>query len=104
MQEVLEDVRSWIRSGRRVALATVVEVERKAPRDPGAAMAVADDGRIAGSISGGCVEPAVVEAARQVIATGEPKCLRFGISDDDAFAVGLACGGAVHVFVERVDW
>ncbi|HEY8416009.1 MAG TPA: XdhC/CoxI family protein, partial [Thermaerobacter sp.] len=89
--------------GRSVALATVVEVVRKAPRDPGTTMAVNDRGEIAGSVSGGCVEPAVVEVAQEVLATGQPRLVTFGISDDQAFEVGLSCGGAIHVWVEAVS-
>ena len=104
MDDVIDQMTQWIRAGRRVALATVVAVERRAPRDAGAAMAVNDQGQIAGSVSGGCVEPALIETAKTVIETGRPQLATFGISDDDAFAVGLSCGGTIHVFVERVDW
>jgi xanthine dehydrogenase accessory factor len=104
MEDVIEQVNDWVRQGRRVALATVVSVERRAPRDPGASMAVSDRGEIAGSVSGGCVEGAVVETAKKVIATGKPALVTFGISDDEAFGVGLSCGGTIHVFVESVDW
>jgi xanthine dehydrogenase accessory factor len=104
MDDVIDQMTQWIQAGRRVALATVVAVERRAPRDPGAAMAVNDQGQIAGSVSGGCVEPALIETAKKVIDSGRPELVTFGISDDDAFAVGLSCGGTIHVFVERVDW
>ena len=104
MDDVIEQMNEWIRQGRRVALATVVSVERRAPRDPGASMVVNDRGEIAGSVSGGCVEGALVETARKVLASGEPALVTFGISDDEAFGVGLSCGGTIHVFVERVDW
>lgn len=104
MKELLDPITRWLEEGRRVALATIVEVERKAPRGPGAAMAVNDQGAVAGSLSGGCVEPAVIDQALQVIESGEPRLLTFGISDEEAFEVGLACGGTIHVFVERVDW
>ncbi|HEY8394353.1 MAG TPA: XdhC/CoxI family protein [Thermaerobacter sp.] len=102
MRDVLDRVLGWIGQGRRVALATVVEVVRKAPRDPGTTMAVNDRGEIAGSVSGGCVEPAVVEVAQEVLATGQPRLVTFGISDDQAFEVGLSCGGVIHVWVEAV--
>ena len=104
MDDVIEQMNDWIRQGRRVALATVVSVERRAPRDPGASMVVNDRGEIAGSVSGGCVEGALVETAKKVMASGEPALVTFGISDDEAFGVGLSCGGTIHVFVERVDW
>ena len=100
MDDVLDRVLAWRREGRASALATIVAVERKAPRGPGAAMAVSAGGEVAGSLSGGCVEPAVVDAAAGVIGSGEPRLLSFGIGDDDAFAVGLACGGTIHVFLE----
>ena len=104
MDDVIEQMSEWIRQGRRVALATVVSVERRAPRDPGASMVVNDRGEIAGSVSGGCVEGALVETAKTVLANGEPALVTFGISDDEAFGIGLSCGGTIHVFVERVDW
>ena len=104
MEDVIGQMNEWVRQGRRVALATVVSVERRAPRDPGASMAVNDRGEIAGSVSGGCVEPALVETAKKVIESGHPQLVTFGISDDEAFGVGLSCGGTIHVFVERVDW
>ncbi len=104
MDDVIEQMNDWVRQGRKVALATVVSVERRAPRDPGASMAVSDRGEIAGSVSGGCVEGALVETAKKVIASGQPALVTFGISDDEAFGVGLSCGGTIHVFVERVDW
>ena len=100
MRDVLDRVVEWLDGGRDVALATVVEVVRKAPRDAGTTMAVSDRGEIAGSVSGGCVEPAVVEVAQEVLATGRPRLVTFGISDDDAFEVGLSCGGVIHVWVE----
>lgn len=104
MEDVIDRVVDWVRDGKRVALATVVGVERKAPRDPGAAMAVNEAGEVAGSVSGGCVEPALIEMAAKVIESGIPELVTFGISDDEAFGIGLSCGGTIHVFVERVDW
>ena len=97
MRDVLTDIERWLGEGRRVALATVVETWGSAPRTVGGKMAVSDDRRIAGSVSGGCVEGAVVEAAAGVLASGEPRLLRFGVSDDTAWSVGLACGGAIEV-------
>lgn len=99
MREILDDVISWVRDGKRAAIATVIAVERSAPRGPGAALAVNEDGVVTGSVSGGCVEPAVFEEARLALETGEAKKLTYGISDDQAFEVGLTCGGTVHLIV-----
>jgi len=104
MIELLDTVEGWREVGLRVALATVVGVERSAPRGPGAMLAVNDRGEIAGSVSGGCVEGAVYEEARDAIATGRPRLVTYGISDDAAISVGLTCGGTIHVFIERLDW
>jgi len=104
MDDVLQQVRTWITDGKRVVLATVIGTERSAPRDPGAALAVNQDGEVTGSVSGGCVESAVVTEAMEVMDTGIPRRLSYGIAADDAFAVGLTCGGTIHLFVERVDW
>jgi xanthine dehydrogenase accessory factor len=100
MREVLPDVERWRRDGKAVALATVVKVWGSAPRQPGAKMAVSSAGDVAGSVSGGCVEGAVVEAAQRVLARGEPQLLSFGVSDETAWSVGLSCGGEIQVFVE----
>jgi xanthine dehydrogenase accessory factor len=91
------------RAGRMAGFATVVRTIRSAPRPPGAAMLVGPDGSVAGSVSGGCVEAAVYELANEVVRTGRPVLERYGISDDDAFAVGLTCGGIIDVFVEPVS-
>lgn len=104
MRELLRDLDRWRNQGKRVALARVVDIEGSGPREPGAAMAVSEDGDVIGSVSGGCVESAVVSAALEVLATGERRLVTFGYSDDDAFAVGLTCGGTVHLFVEPLDW
>lgn len=104
MREVLERVEGWRAAGTSVALATVVRVSKSTPREPGAVMAVNADGEVAGSVSGGCVEGAVFEQAQQVLRTGEPTLVHYGYSDEDAFAVGLTCGGEIDVFVERLDW
>lgn len=105
MREVLDDVERWRADGRRVAVARVVGVEGSGPRDPGATMVVNDAGEVAGSVSGGCVEGAVVEEALAVLAGDHGRgVVSFGYSDDDAFAVGLTCGGTIHVFVELLDW
>tara|TARA_B110000438_G_scaffold192574_1_gene184190 strand:- start:293 stop:598 length:306 start_codon:yes stop_codon:yes gene_type:complete len=101
---LINDIQRWRRQGRRVALARVVDVEGSAPRLPGASMAVSEDGEVAGSVSGGCVEGAVVSEALDVLATGDRRMVSFGYSDDEAFAVGLTCGGTVHLFVEPLDW
>jgi len=87
-----------------VALARVVDLEGSGPRLPGAAMAVADDGEVAGSVSGGCVEAAVVTEALEVLEKGDRRMVSFGYGDDEAFAVGLTCGGTVHLFIEPLDW
>jgi xanthine dehydrogenase accessory factor len=104
MKEVLDDIERWRSTGKRVALARVVAVDVSGPRLPGAAMAVSEDGEVAGSVSGGCVEGAVLTEALEVLAGGAPRLLTYGIADEDAFAVGLTCGGTIHVFVERLDW
>ncbi|MCH2622813.1 MAG: XdhC family protein [Acidimicrobiales bacterium] len=104
MREILGDIRRWRRLGRRVALARVVDLEGSGPRLPGAAMAVADDGEVTGSVSGGCVEAAVVTEALEVLEKGDRRMVSFGYSDDEAFAVGLTCGGTVHLFIEPLDW
>jgi xanthine dehydrogenase accessory factor len=100
MDEVLSAVRRWLEGGEAAALATIVSVERKAPRGPGAAMAVGERGGIVGSLSGGCIEPALVESAAAAIASGEARVVSFGISDGQAFGIGLSCGGTLHVFLE----
>ena len=104
MREVLDDIERWRGSGHRVAVARVVGLDGSGPRDPGATMVVNDAGEVAGSVSGGCVEGAVVEQALEVLGEGAPRLCTFGYSDDDAFAVGLTCGGTIHVFVEPLDW
>jgi xanthine dehydrogenase accessory factor len=105
MKEVLTDIERWQREGKRVALARVVALEGSGPRLPGATMAVSEAGEVAGSVSGGCVEGAVVTEALDVLAgEGKPKLCTFGYSDDEAFAVGLTCGGTIRVFVEPLDW
>ena len=105
MKEVLDDIDRWRLRGKRIAVARVVEIEGSGPRDPGATMAVNEDGEVAGSVSGGCVEGAVVEEALAILnGDGTPKLCTFGYSDDEAFAVGLTCGGTIHLFVEPLDW
>jgi len=105
VKEVLDDIERWRANGHRVALARVVGTEGSSPRDPGATMAVSDDGEVAGSVSGGCVEGAVVTAALEILAGERDRgIISFGYSDDEAFAVGLTCGGTIHLFVEPLDW
>jgi len=101
MRDVLEPLLEWYDRGEPVGLATVVRTFRSAPRDPGAAMAVGGE-QVVGSVSGGCVEGAVYDVALEVVADGRPRLETYGVSDDDAFAVGLTCGGILHVFVEPV--
>ncbi|MBA9006569.1 MULTISPECIES: XdhC family protein [Thermomonospora] len=102
MRDVLGDIARWYAEGRTFGLATVVDTFRSAPRPPGAAMAVSADGEAVGSVSGGCVEGAVYELAREVMDTGRPVLQRYGVSDDDAFEVGLTCGGIIDIWVEPV--
>ena len=104
MREILKDLERWRRQGRRVAVARVVDLKGSGPRLPGASMAVTEDGQVAGSVSGGCVEGAVVMEALDVLATGDRRMVTFGYSDDEAFAVGLTCGGTIHLFIEPLDW
>ncbi|MER7557656.1 XdhC/CoxI family protein [Nocardioides sp. NPDC126508] len=103
MRDVLDDLMKWWDAGETVAVATVVATFQSAPRPPGASMLVGPDETAVGSVSGGCVEGAVYEVAREVAATGVPELNRYGVSDDDAFAVGLTCGGILDVFVEKVS-
>lgn len=100
MRDVLEVVDRWVARGDRVALATVVDVKRSAPRPPGAKMAVNSRGEVSGAVSGGCVEGAVVEVAEEVLGGAGPRLLSFGIADAEAWDVGLPCGGEIGVWVE----
>ncbi len=100
MRDILEPITAWWDSNETFGLATVVQTYSSAPREPGAAMAVSAAGEAVGSVSGGCVEGAVYELATEVLQTGRPVLQRYGISDDDAFAVGLTCGGVIDIFVE----
>jgi xanthine dehydrogenase accessory factor len=99
VREILPTLERWFDDGLRSAVATVVATERSAPRDPGAALAVSERGEVAGSVTGGCVEPAVYEEAREVLAGGAPRLKAYGIADEEAFEVGLPCGGTVQIFV-----
>ncbi len=103
MRDILDPVLKWWTAGDTFGLATVVRTFSSAPREPGAALAVSGGGEVVGSVSGGCVEGAVYELAREVAASGQPVLQTYGISDDDAFAVGLTCGGIIDIFVQPVD-
>ncbi|HZF78090.1 MAG TPA: XdhC family protein [Acetobacteraceae bacterium] len=101
-EDILSVAAGWVAAGEHVALATVVETWGSSPRPPGSRLAVTASGKLAGSVSGGCIEGAVADAAQQTMRTGAPQLLDFGISDERAWEVGLACGGRVKVFVERL--
>lgn len=104
MREILNELDRWRGAGERAAVARVVDLEGSGPRSPGAAMAVTDSGEVVGSVSGGCVEGAVVTEALEVIEAHDRRIVTFGYSDDEAFAVGLTCGGTIHLFVEPLEW
>ena len=101
--EVLKRSADWVEQGRRVLLVTVVKTWGSSPRPEGAMLAVRDDGHVVGSVSGGCVEGAVIEEGLAAISDGKPRLLNFGVSDEQAWEVGLACGGKIEIFVERVE-
>ena len=103
MRDVLNGIMKWWDAGETFGLATVVRTFRSAPREPGAALATSLDGEVIGSVSGGCVEGAVYELCGEVVETGQPVLQTYGVSDDDAFAVGLTCGGILDIFVEPVS-
>src|SRR5467141_277471 len=100
MREILDELRAWNEGGEQIALATVVETWGSSPRPLGSVMAVTRSGRMAGSVSNGCIEGAVFEEAQQVLKSGQPKVAAFGVADDVADAVGLACGGHIEVCVQ----
>ena len=100
---ILEHARTWSAAGRGVAIATVVETWGSSPCPAGSQLVVADDGRFEGSVSGGCVEGAVAERAGVVISTGASELLEFQVADENAWDVGLACGGRVRIYLERVE-
>ena len=104
MKEILTDLEAWQARGDKIAVATVIQTWGSSPRAPGAKMSINQKGEMIGSVSGGCVEGAVVEEAMRVLKTGRPKLLHFGVADENAWEVGLACGGTIEVFVERLDW
>jgi xanthine/CO dehydrogenase XdhC/CoxF family maturation factor len=101
--DILKAAEDWRKNGREVALATVVQTWGSAPRPVGANLVIDADGNFLGSVSGGCVEGAVVAEALDVIESGKPKMLEFGVADETAWQVGLSCGGTIRVFVEKVD-
>jgi xanthine/CO dehydrogenase XdhC/CoxF family maturation factor len=103
MKEILGDIERWRAKGEKVVVATVVATRRSAPRPVGTSLAVSESGQMCGSVSGGCVESDVYENAREVMETGQSKMLSYGITDDEAWSVGLPCGGEIDVFVERVE-
>src|SRR6266436_1673723 len=104
MQDIFASIEQWRARGKKVALATVVHLEGSAPRRPGAKLAINEQGEFVGSVSGGCVEAAVIASALDVIKEGQPQLLTFGISaEENAAQIGLACGGSIQVFVERLE-
>jgi xanthine/CO dehydrogenase XdhC/CoxF family maturation factor len=103
VKEILPEVEAWRESGEKVVVATVVATKRSAPRPVGTSLAVSESGKMCGSVSGGCVESDVFDNAMEVMRTGEPKLLHYGITDDMAWEVGLPCGGEIDVFVEPVE-
>jgi xanthine dehydrogenase accessory factor len=103
VKEILEDVERWRAEGQKVVIATVVATRRSAPRPVGAKLAISESGELCGSVSGGCVESDVYENAREVLETGTPKLLTYGIGDEEAWEVGLPCGGEIDVFVEPLE-
>ncbi|MFM8389265.1 MAG: XdhC family protein, partial [Actinomycetota bacterium] len=104
MRDLLPEFAAWRRNGERFAIARVVDIEGSGPREPGAAMAVSASGQVVGSVSGGCVEGAVVSEALAILAGEAPsRVVTFGYSDDEAFAVGLTCGGTIHLFIQPAD-
>lgn len=103
MNDIADKVDEWLSRGQSVALATVVKTWGSSPRQIGAKMAFTEAGELVGSVSGGCVETAVLEQGADVLATGTPRLLQFGVSDDRAWQVGLSCGGEIEVFVELLE-
>ena len=102
-EDVLATAANWRAAGEQVAIATVVETWGSSPRPAGSRLAVSASGKLAGSVSGGCIEGAVADAAKQTMASGKPQLLDFGISDERAWEVGLACGGKLKDFVEKLS-
>ncbi|HEV3310739.1 MAG TPA: XdhC family protein [Chloroflexota bacterium] len=104
MRDILDEIETFRAAGEPIALATVVKTAGSVPRPKGAAMAMTPGGRIAGSVSGGCLEAAVYEEAMEVLEVGTPRLLHYGITDEMAWSVGLSCGGEVDIFVEPLNW
>ncbi|HYP40361.1 MAG TPA: XdhC family protein [Chloroflexia bacterium] len=102
--DLLPAIERWRAAGQQVAIATVVRVVGMAPRREGAKMVISSEGEVAGSVSGGCVEGAVMEEARRVLRSGKPTLLKYGITADMLTDVGLSCGGTIDVFLEPLDW
>ena len=102
-EDILKAAEDWSKAGRGVALATVVETWGSAPRPVGSNLVIDDEGNFLGSVSGGCVEGAVVTEAMEIIESGKPKTLEFGVADETAWQVGLSCGGTIRVYVEKVS-
>ena len=102
MKEILPEVERWQKEGEKVVLATVVASRRSAPRPIGSSLAISESGKMCGSVSGGCVESDVFENAREVFESGEPRLVSYGFTDDEAWNVGLPCGGEIDVFLEVV--
>ena len=102
MRDVMEDMQRWRSEGQEVALATLIKVSGSAPRPLGSKLAISSGGSMTGSGSGGCVEGAVFEEAQEVLANGKPKRLLYGITDEEAWSVGLTCGGEIEVLIEKV--
>jgi len=102
MRQLIEEIEAWRRQGCGVALATVVKVWGSAPRPLGSKMAIRDDGQMAGSVSGGCIEAAVCQEAEKVLASSQATLVSYGVEDEEAWSLGLSCGGEIEVFIERV--
>jgi xanthine/CO dehydrogenase XdhC/CoxF family maturation factor len=100
VKEILSEIQAWQAEGERVVVATVVGSRRSAPRPIGSSLGVSESGKLCGSVSGGCVEGDVFQQAQEIFAGGEPRLVSYGISDEEAWAVGLPCGGEIDVFVE----
>jgi len=103
LEPILEQAAAWHRGGKPVALATVVATWGSSPRPAGSQMAIAGDGAFTGSVSGGCIEGAVITEAKGVLTDGKPRLLEYGVTNERAWEVGLACGGRVKIFVERIE-
>src|SRR5579872_3713316 len=103
MRDIIKEIEKFLQDGERVAIATVVKTEGSVPRPAGSAMAMTKSGKVAGSISGGCLEAAVFEEGMEVLETGVPRLLHYGITEEMAWNVGLSCGGEVDIFVQQIE-